>query len=124
MSNAPILSVENIMAAGLKRISSIAAKHGINSPEVLAACERWGGILDDINHPDTTCRNCGHPVTYIPSIERYIHADRYWDPTDKKKQSATWCVTHAGATAKPLDQVHTEKELAKVKPAPRKVIKK
>jgi hypothetical protein len=93
------LPVEQIMAAGLKRISGLVEQHGITSPEVFSACERWGSILDDVNHPDTTCKNCGHPVTWIPSINAYIHTDANLDPNLKDEQSATWCKTHAGSQA-------------------------
>lgn len=89
-----------VMAMGYKRIKSIQDRHGINSPEVLSACERWGGILDDINFPDTTCRNCGHPVTYIPTTQFYVHSDRLMG--DGHNESARHCVTHAGAQAVPI----------------------
>lgn len=101
MNTLATLTPPAIMAAGLKRISSLVDQHGITSPEVFAACERWGGILDDVNHPDTTCKNCGHPVTYIPVIERYVHADRQFDFKSKEAQSAVHCITHAGAEAMP-----------------------
>lgn len=95
MSDAPILSVELIMSAGLKRISAIAAKHGINSPETLAACQRWGGILDDINHPDSTCRWCGHAVVHTWENETF---GLYYHATSKSK----YCWNDAPAVATPI----------------------
>lgn len=124
MSDAPILSVELIMSAGLKRISAIAAKHGINSPETLAACERWGGILDDINYPDSTCRWCGHAVNYHSGLEAYVHTNSSRVPDFAKR----FCWDEAPAVAtplkkpKPLDQVHTEAELAQVKAKTKKQV--
>lgn len=91
------LTPSMIMASGLKRISALTAQHGITSPEVWDACVRWGGILDDVNHPDTTCRNCGHPVTYIAAFEKYVHSDR----PDDGATASLHCITHAGATATP-----------------------
>ena len=67
------LNASAVMQAGYKRIKSIADRHGINSAETLAACERWGGILDDINYPDSTCRWCGNGVTYESRLEHYVH---------------------------------------------------
>lgn len=76
------------MAMGYKRIKSIADRHGIASPETLAACERWGGILDDVNYPDTTCRWCGKAVTHtweaqLDNGPAYIHTEnnqyKCWD---------------------------------------------
>jgi hypothetical protein len=43
-----------VMAAGKQRIESIAARHGVNSPETLAACERWGAVLDDVSRETIT----------------------------------------------------------------------
>lgn len=101
------LTPEAIMTAGVKRISGLVDKHGITSPEVYAACERWGSILDDVNYPDSTCINCGHPVTYIPVIKKYVHAD-YAGPVKEAKvfdfPASVWCTTHAGAEANPLTQ--------------------
>lgn len=84
-------SAETIMAAGYKRIKSIADRHGINSPEVLSACERWGGILDDVNFPDSTCRWCGHAVTH-KDAENYYHVDT----------RAAYCWEGAPAVATPV----------------------
>lgn len=86
-----------VMAAGLKRISSIAERHGINSQETLDACIRWGGILDDVNYPDTTCRNCGEAVTHV------WDGDSYDDPGSwiHVESQAQHCKTHAGAQATP-----------------------
>lgn len=107
------LTPSMIMASGLKRISALVTQHGITSPQVWDAVVRWGGILDDVNHPDTTCRNCGHPVTYIAAFEKYVHSDR----RDDGATASRHCVTHAGAEAapKPLDQVYTEAELKQAK---------
>lgn len=97
MSEAPILSVELIMSAGLKRISAIAAKHGINSPETLAACERWGGILDDINYPDSSCRWCGHAVSYMSGFEHYVHTNKSGPDFARR-----YCWYNAPAVATPV----------------------
>ena len=43
------MTPELVMAAGKDRIERIAAKYGVNSPETLAACERWGAVLDDVS---------------------------------------------------------------------------
>lgn len=88
-----ILPVEQVMAAGLKRISSLVDQHGITSPEVFSACERWGSILDDVNHPDSTCRWCGQPVAHNHNMGWWYHKD------DKGGTRA--CLTHAGAQAEP-----------------------
>lgn len=86
------LTPSMIMASGLKRISAIADEHGITSPEVLDACERWGSILDDVNHPDGTCRHCGEAVTFVSDMQVYYHV------ATKSKH----CKTHAGAEATPV----------------------
>lgn len=88
------LPVEQVMAAGLKRISALVDRHGITSPEVFAACERWGGILDDVNHPDTTCRNCGQPVAHNHNMNWWYHVD--------DKGGTRECLTHAAAEATPV----------------------
>lgn len=64
-----------IMEMGYQRIKAIADRHGMSSPETLAACERWGGILDDVNYPDSTCRWCGHPVNFVKDVRAYYHTD-------------------------------------------------
>jgi hypothetical protein len=43
------LTPQMVMEAGRRRIEAIAARHGVNSPETLAACERWGAVLDDVS---------------------------------------------------------------------------
>ena len=96
------LTPSMIMASGLKRISALTTRYGITSPEVWDALVRWGGILDDVNHPDTTCRNCGDGVTYIPVIESYVHTKRGWDKSaDTRFPSAKWCLAKAGSEAMP-----------------------
>ena len=67
------LAPAQIIAAGVERISKLTDQYGITSPEVFSACERWGSILDDVNHPDTTCKNCGDPVTYVADNAFYVH---------------------------------------------------
>jgi hypothetical protein len=86
-----------VMAAGLKRISSIAERHGINSQETLDACIRWGGILDDVNYPDTTCRHCGEAVTHAWESDAPGNGSAWYHVGSKSK----YCKTHAGATATP-----------------------
>ena len=93
------LTPSMIMASGLKRISALTTRHGITSPEVWDALVRWGGILDDVNHPDTSCRNCGEGVTYIPVIESYVHTKREYEKG--KSTSAKWCLAKAGSEAMP-----------------------
>lgn len=88
------LTAEAVMAAGYKRIKSIQDRYGINSQEVLDACIRWGGILDDINYPDTTCKNCGDPVTWVAGQSHYFHTIDY----------SLHCRKAAAATAKPIDK--------------------
>lgn len=96
--------VEQIMASGLKRISSLVEQHGITSPEVFSACERWGSILDDVNHPDSTCRWCGTPVTWLATQNVYVHRDDT-NPVmlaeGRLNVSALYCKTHAGKNADP-----------------------
>jgi len=92
------LTIEAVMAAGVKRISGLVDKHGITSPEVLAACERWGGIIDDLNYPDSTCRWCGQPVAHNHNMNWWYHVD------DKGGTRA--CLTHAGAEATPSVNPH------------------
>lgn len=87
------LTTEAIMAAGVKRISGLVEKHGITSPEVFSACERWGSILDDVNYPDSTCRWCGVKV-------KHNHAMGYWYHDDEDSTRA--CKTHAAAEAEPV----------------------
>lgn len=87
------LTPSMIMASGLKRISGLVDQHGITSPQVWDACVRWGGILDDVNHPDTTCRYCGEAVTYLSEMQTYYHV------VTKSKH----CTTHAGRVAVPRD---------------------
>lgn len=84
------LTPQQIVQAGLKRISSLTDKYGITSPEVFSACERWGAILDDVNHPDGTCLHCGLPVRWDLSrdVGRYIH-----------RGGNEWCGRVAAATA-------------------------
>lgn len=88
-----------IMEMGYQRIKSIADRHGINSPETLAACERWGGILDDVNYPDSTCRWCGHPVTHDHSAQMYVHVG------SNGETMGAHCRTVAAAVATPLRTV-------------------
>jgi hypothetical protein len=88
-----------VMAMGYKRIKSIADRFGINSPETLAACERWGGILDDVNYPDSTCSRCGMAVSAVNGV--YYH-------TETKSKH---CKTHAGSEAEPIDKVQAAKRL-------------
>lgn len=85
-----------IMEMGYQRIKSIADRHGINSPETLAACERWGGILDDVNYPDSTCSHCGHPVGWLSEQKIYTHK------SPEGKMLGQHCKTHAGAVAEPV----------------------
>lgn len=87
------LTTEAIMAAGVKRISGLVEKHGITSPEVFSACERWGSILDDVNYPDSTCRWCGVKV-------KHNHAMGWWYHDDEDSTRA--CKTHAAAEATPI----------------------
>lgn len=89
MTDIQDFTAPQVMAMGYKRIKSIADRHGINSPEVLAACERWGGILDDVNYPDSTCSHCGMPVSAVNNV--YYH-------TETKSKH---CKTHAGSEATP-----------------------
>lgn len=93
------LSAQAVMAAGYKRIKSIQDRYGINSQEVLDACIRWGGILDDINFPDTTCRNCGDPVSYSAKVERYVHTLE-----DINSPSAVHCKRRAAGQAQAIDK--------------------
>jgi len=102
------LPVEAIMAMGLKRISGLVEQHGITSPEVFSACERWGSILDDVNHPDSTCRWCGQPVAHNHAMNWWYHVD------DKGGTKA--CKTHAGAEATPLQPYELEQAKARIKP--------
>lgn len=69
------ISAQQVMESGLERISSIAERYGVNSPETLAACERWGAILDDVNHPDGSCKHCGEAVTFDSPKQMYIHRE-------------------------------------------------
>jgi hypothetical protein len=57
-------SPQAIIAMGVKRIQPLVEKYGITSPEVLSACKRWGGMLDEVNYPDSSCRWCGTAVTH------------------------------------------------------------
>lgn len=110
MNSMTELTPSMVMASGRKRISALVDQHGITSPQVWDAIVRWGGILDDVNHPDTTCRNCGEAVTYNSMILNYVHVrDRDKNPTDIPFPSARWCLTKAGAEAAP------EVEQAKVR---------
>lgn len=88
-------SPQAIIAMGIKRIQPLVDKHGITSSEVLAACKRWGGMLDEVNYPDSTCRWCGVAVSHV-GADNYYHvptkAAHCWDgapavanPTDWKK---------------------------------------
>jgi hypothetical protein len=91
--NSNTITPASIMQMGLERISKLVDIHGITSPEVYAACVRWGGILDDVNYPDTTCLHCGEPVVWNGA--RYIHDNRPKGPT------AIWCISHSGREAEP-----------------------
>jgi hypothetical protein len=82
---------ELVEQAAMKRIRPLIASHGIASPQVLAAVERWGGILDEAMHPDGKCLHCGWDVSWDPSNNRYFHA--------RQDYSAIHCRTHAGAVA-------------------------
>lgn len=102
-----------IMAAGYKRIKSIQDRHGINSPEVLSACERWGGILDDVNYPDSSCRWCGEAVTHTwegPLIEG---PDNYYIHTDTQKRP---CWESAPAVATPTDWKKVKESITPARP--------
>jgi hypothetical protein len=91
MNTLTSLTPSAIMASGLKRISALTDQYGITSPEVLDACTRWGSILDDVNHPDSTCRHCGEAVTFVSDMQVYYHV------ATKSK----YCLTHAAAEATP-----------------------
>lgn len=83
-------SPQAIIAMGVKRITPLVAKYGITSPEVLAACKRWGGMLDEVNYPDSTCRWCGIAVSHVD-------AENYYHVTTK----AAYCWPDAPAVATP-----------------------
>lgn len=104
------LTASAVMAAGLKRISSIAERHGVNSQETLDACVRWGGILDDVNYPDTTCRHCGEAVTHAWETALPDPGPGVWYHVDSKSK---YCKTHAGATATPNTTLHNRPLLKK-----------
>lgn len=91
MNTLTSLTPSAIMASGLKRISALTDQHGITSPEVLDACTRWGSILDDVNHPDGTCRYCAEPVTFDSNSQSYVH----------KGNMGPNCIKRAGTEADP-----------------------
>lgn len=99
MTDIQDLTAPMIMSMGYKRIKSIADRHGINSPEVLSACERWGGILDDVNYPDSTCRWCGVAVTH--AWEGQKPGEGAWYHVDSKSK---YCWPDAPAAATPVQR--------------------
>lgn len=120
MSDTQDFTPAQVMAMGYKRIKSIAERFGINSPEVLAACERWGGILDDVNYPDSSCAHCGEPVQAVNAV--YYHT--------KTKSKYCHNVAAAEATPKgwkvgdsePIERKGVAPDLpVKPRPAPRKI---
>jgi len=125
MTEFPPLDAATIMAAGYKRIKAIQDRHGINSPEVLAACERWGGILDDINYPDSTCRWCGHAVTHAwenDSSGVWYHVDSH--SKHCRSVAAAVATPWEPGDSEPVERAEAPADIP-VKPRPaRKVIKK
>lgn len=120
MNTLTALTPPMILASGLKRISAIADEYGITSPEVLAACERWGGILDDVNHPDSTCRWCGNAVTHMWEGQEPGYGSWYHIDTRSKK-----CWAEAPAIADPiLETPEWQSKLNKTSGSVRPLIKK
>jgi len=86
-----------IISMGLKRITPLVVKYGITSPEVFAACERWGGMLDEVNYPDSTCRWCGVAVSH--TWEHELDGGPQWIHNETNEYK---CWADAPAVASPV----------------------